>query len=89
MSTVVPEACCLTPLLENALREQQRCERLQDGWQGIDNMLTGNCAFDAGALYACQRILETWRRGEGVLAAIESLISEVAELNAERTEDEP
>ena len=79
----------LTALLEHAIREQKRCEHLQDAWAAVDSEAADACQFDAGALSACRRILGALQDGEDVLADIEALIGLVAALNAGRGMDEP
>jgi uncharacterized protein YfaA (DUF2138 family) len=74
-------------LLEQACQEQERCERLQEALAGLDSQAANNCWFDAGALSACQRILNTAQRGEDVLADIAALIALIAELNDARGSD--
>lgn len=75
-------------LLEHAIREQQRCEHLQDVWASVDSEAADACQFDAGSLAACQRILHTMQRGDDVLADIAALIDLIIELNDAREEHE-
>jgi hypothetical protein len=82
-----PDRCAA--LLEQAIQEQQRCERLQDTWASVDSQAADACQFDAGSLYACCRLIETMQRGGDLLDDIAALIGLIAELNAERGEDEP
>ena len=79
----------LAALLEQALREQKRCERLQHTWVSLDSQAANACQFDAGALYACCRIIETMQRGEDILADIAALIDLIATLNDERQGETP
>ena len=74
----------LLALFMQANREKYRCELLQDAWRRIDRQLADTCAFDAGALYACQRILTTMQHGDDMLTNIAELIDLIAELNDER-----
>lgn len=82
-------AQCLAALLEHAIREQQRCERLQDAWASVDSKTADACQFDAGALSTCQRLLHTMQRGEDILTDMTALIGLIATLNDERQEDDP
>lgn len=75
-------------LLEQALREQERCEHLQGILAGIDSEAADNCWFDAGALSACQRILRAVQRGEDMLDDIAALVDSIAGLNDERSDSE-
>lgn len=79
----------LAALLAQAVQEQQRCELLEDAFASIDSEAADACQFDAGSLAACCRIIETLQRGKDVLTDIAELIGLIAELNAERAEDEP
>jgi hypothetical protein len=75
----------LAPVLEHAIREQRRCEHLQDLWASVDSEAADACQFDAGSLAACQRILHAMLWGADVLAAIAALIDLIADLNDERS----
>jgi hypothetical protein len=79
----------LAALLKHAVAERDRCETLACESEGIDSQLADGCRFDAGALSACQRIVETRQRGNDALTAVFVLVNLITELNDDREGDSP
>lgn len=88
MKSLSDKRFILTDLLAQAIHEQKRCETLACEWGSIDSELNDACRFDVGALWGCQRTLETLQRGEDVLADVSTLIHFIATLNDDREKAE-
>jgi hypothetical protein len=76
----------LPALLHELDLEARRCDLMQDAWASVDSEVADGCHFDAGALYACKRILMKMQRREDILADIEAMVKLISHSNNQRWE---